>query len=155
MLGMLARNKAWRGVAPEGLFGGECQTGGTMECLRLYVDDANRLNTYLLAKQSTAVLVISSGSILEALIFGKEAVVAGDAGFSNLGFTWDVRDAADLGHALKRIFVDGGRRNNNPGAVGSYARIFHQLGTVARSDHDGLARMILQGGCGRGWLNSD
>ena len=47
----------------------------------------NSLDTYAIIEAANAVVTINSGSGLEALIKGKEAILAGNAYYGGLGFT--------------------------------------------------------------------
>ncbi len=79
----------------------------------LVVDRENEFDTYGLIQQADACVTINSQAGLEALLFGKEVVLCGDAYYGSLGFTHEASDGPSLDFALDRLLRDGLVRNKD------------------------------------------
>ena len=60
-----------------------------LEKANAFIDDDNSLDTYDLIKKADLIVTLNSQAGLEAAMIGKPVVVAGDAFFGNMGFTFD------------------------------------------------------------------
>ncbi|MDP2136898.1 MAG: glycosyltransferase, partial [Candidatus Didemnitutus sp.] len=79
----------------------------------LVVDRENEFDTYGLIQQADACVTINSQAGLEALLFGKEVVLCGEAYYGGLGFTHEASDGPSLEFALDRLLRDGLVRNKD------------------------------------------
>ena len=71
--------------------------------MRALQDNHNSIDTYAILDAVDTVITINSGSGLEALLKGKEVVLAGSAYYGGLGFTHHVSDPASMQSTLAEV----------------------------------------------------
>ncbi len=99
----------------------------------LIVDSDNQYNTYQLIEHAEACVTLNSQAGLEALLMGKEVVLAGDAAYGQLGFTHEAEDAPSLEFCLNRVLREGLRRNDGV-RCRQYFHIFTELYCLPKTE---------------------
>jgi len=89
------------------------------------VDVDNRFDTYALLFQSDIAVTINSQAGLEAALFGKPAVVCGDAFYRGLGFTLDVAHPVHFDLTMAQAITQANRVSVRSRA-GEFAYIYYQ-----------------------------
>eukprot|EP00873_Tetraselmis_striata_P045668 jgi/Tetstr1/465932/TSEL_010546.t1 len=109
----------------------------------LLMDNANSLDTYAIIDAADTVVTINSGTGLEALIKGREVVLAGNAYYGGLGFTHHTPGPDILRHTLTEVSSNQAAKLNDKDGVAKFFYIFNKWATVPKR-----AGAVVERACG-------
>jgi hypothetical protein len=110
---------------------------------RAQQDTANALDTFAIIDAVDTAVTVNSGAGLEALIKGKEVVLAGNAYYGGLGFTHHAPGPEVLRATLAQLAAHKAARVNDREAVARFFYVFNKWVTVPKR-----ASAVVERACG-------
>lgn len=104
------------------------------------IDHDNRYDTYSLIRVCSVSVTVCSQAGLEALLFGKQTVLLGEAYYGGLGFTHEVHHESQLDVTMRRAMELRGD-DRNPTEAARFFYIFDRLFCEEKSE-EGLLRLV-------------
>ncbi len=101
---------------------------------RLLIDFANDFNTYDLIRRADACVTVTSQAGLEALLFGKELVVCGEAFYAGIGITHEAGSHGCLRACLEDVLFKEIRRNRGDEAA-VFFHIYSELYCLPKTEN--------------------
>eukprot|EP00192_Tetraselmis_astigmatica_P003606 CAMPEP_0117667544 /NCGR_PEP_ID=MMETSP0804-20121206/11031_1 /TAXON_ID=1074897 /ORGANISM="Tetraselmis astigmatica, Strain CCMP880" /LENGTH=548 /DNA_ID=CAMNT_0005475293 /DNA_START=274 /DNA_END=1921 /DNA_ORIENTATION=- len=109
----------------------------------ILADNFNSIDTYAILDAVDAVVTINSGSGLEALLKGKEVVLAGHAYYGGMGFTHHVSDPANMRSTLSEVMGRHPTKLNIGDSVAKFFFVFNRWATIPKK-----ADAVVERSCG-------